>query len=686
MQGLPTLTQPTKPISILFLQAPPSSLAVNATANVYAVVENSPSNGVADYTVTCGSTAAGACGFFAASDEVGAVVYTAPSAIPSGGTVTVTATAAADTTKSISAIITITPPIPITVTFPAGITASLQVNATVNFAAIANNDTSANPQLKWTVSCGSSECGSFNPTTTTSDYETAYTAPAAVPPGNIVTVTATSVADKTKSASANITIIPLALTLANGTYVYQLSASSGQNSNFTTGVLVALNGAITGGEQDTIGYTSDDDGDLYPYSFATGPISGGSYGTTPDGNIQIALLNGETLNGVPAPGGEGFVGQLYGSLGSGTLELQTSTAAPAGGYAFSMYGGDQYGDPAEIGGILNVDSPGGISGTGSELDCLTSGPYPSGSCSTLAASTVSAPDKFGRVQIVLNPGANSAPPVQNLAGYLVDSTHIRLISMASNSLGNYQGVMGGLALGQGTNTGKFSNNSIAGNSFVFGASTQDEYAGNYQIAGVVTPNADGSLGGSLNFNMLTNSEGQSPLPVNGSWTIDPTGRATLSNLTDSSVTPGSATNSMYMYLTGNGNALLMSSVTATSGAGQAFQQQSGAFTAASFSGTYGLNASSANSPVVGSVTSVADSEMDTLTGFASTGIGPADVAITGSLTPEANGFFTGTLTGLDLASPTRTGSFTFYLVDNTRAVAIETDSSQLSLGYFELQQ
>jgi hypothetical protein len=682
IQGLPTQTQPTKPISILFIESPPTSLAVNATANVYAAVENSPANGQVTYTVTCASTGVGACGSFSASNEGGAIVYTAPSAVPSGGTATVTATAAADSTKSISALITIVPPIPITVTFQP-LPASLQVNVTVSVSAYVKNDTSANPQVKWTVSCGGAECGSFNPTTMTSDYETAYTAPSAIPPGNTVTVTATSVADPTKSASANITIIAQAPTLANGTYVFQLSGSTGQNANFITGVLVALNGAITGGEQDTVGYTSDEDGDLFPYAFASGQISGGSYGTKPDGNIQIALSNGETLNGVLAPGGKGFVGQLYGSIGSGTLELQSSTAAPAGGYAFSMYGGDQYGEQNSIGGILNVDSPGRISGTGSVLDCTVVGPGVGNSCSTLAASTVSAPDKFGRVQFVLNPGASSVPPVQDLTGYIVDSTHIRLISPPTNNSGNYQGVMGGLALGQGANTGKFSNSSVAGTSYVFGASNEVGYAGNYQIAGVVTPNADGSLAGALNFSY---SEEQSPLPVNGTWTIDGTGRATLSNLTNSSVTPGSATNSLYMYLTGDGNALLISSVPATSGAGQAFQQQASAFTAASFSGTYGLNASPANSPVAGSVTSVAMSGSDALAGFAGTGIGAADFAITGSLTPASNGVFTGTLTGLDVASPTKANSFTFYLVDNTRAVAIETDNSQLTLGYFELQQ
>ena len=689
LPGLPPVTQPTQPtqpVSILFVEAPPSSLAINASATIYAAVENS-TNGAVNYTITCAS--AGACGSFSPSDEVGAVVYAAPSTVPSGGTVTVTATAAADTTKSVSANITITPPLQIVVSFPASMPASLQVNATVSLTATVTNDTSANPQVTWTVSCGDSDCGSFNPTTTANNFETAYTAPSAIPPGNTVTVTATSVTDPTKSASATITIIPQGSSLANGTYVFQLLGATGTTASFVSGALVAQDGNITGGEQDTVDYAIDDNGNPYPYAFLSGEIGSGSYFTTQDGNLQITLYvegGEETLNGVLASGGKGFVGQIYGSLGSGTLELQTSTAPPAGGYAFSMYGGDMYGGQVCLGGILNVDSVGGISGTGSVFDVL--GQTDGGS---LAESTVSAPDKFGRIQFVLNPAGPSPLPVQNVIGYIVDSTHIRLISSPTDNSGNYQGVMGGLALGQGANTGKFSNNSIAGSSYVFGASTVLQY-GMYEVAGAVTANADGSLTGALNWNDLTGIP-SAPLPVNGTWTIDSTGRATLSNLTDGSQADLSYTDSLHLYLTGDGNALLISNEGINPFVGQAFQQQTSAFTAASFSGNYGLNASEVeiqpsegSAAVAGSFAVAANGNTDTLTGFADSGNGAADFAITGSLTASPNGVFTGTLTGLNAASRTTANNFTFYLVDNTRAVAIETDNAQLTLGYIELLQ
>src|SRR6202034_1778429 len=105
--------------------------------------------------------------------------------------------------------------------------------------------------------------------------------------------------------------------------------------SFTTGVLVAQNGVITDGEQDSIYYSSDSNNDAYSYPQFQ-QISGGSYSTTPAGNLQITLNIGpgetETLSGILASGANGFVTQLYGSIGSGTLDLQTSKPAPSGGY------------------------------------------------------------------------------------------------------------------------------------------------------------------------------------------------------------------------------------------------------------------------------------------------------------------------------------------------------------------
>jgi hypothetical protein len=682
---LPPITQVSQPISILFLIAPPSSLAINASATLSAAVTNDSSAAVA-WTLICGS--AGGCGSINPSQQPSGfnTTYTAPSAIPSGGTVTVTATLVGDNTKTVSATITITPPVPITVTFGGVPPASLQVGVTVSVNAKISNDVSANPQAQWTVTCASGACGSFNPVTTGSEIATNYTAPSAIPSGNTVTITATSVTDPTKSVSALVTITQATANLANGTYVFQLSGSIGSQSNFTAGVIVAQDGVITAGEEDYTSFALDQtDQEYVPPVFA--PISNGSYMTTPDGNLQIAINSSvtgtETMNGVIVSSSRALITSVNSSVANGTLDLQSSKAAPSGGYAFSTYGVDFNGQPAGIGGVLNIDSAGGISGSGSVLD-ITDGNEVSGA-QTLAASMVSPPDQFGRVVFQLFPSSSAVLTSFYLAGYVVDANRIRLVESGGDS---FQGVMGGTALSQGTNTGTFTNSSLAGSSYVFGVAGED-LNGPLQLAGVFTAGTGGTLTGTLNWNDLTVKSVQSPISFTGTYSVDPTGRVTLSKLTDGS----SFTYQLQLYLTGRGQALMLSSDTADVIAGRGLQQQTGAFTAADFNGTYGFDAAQESisfgalgpAAALGPLTAAAGNGTDALTGFVDFGNGTADVAISGSITAAPNGVFTGTVSGLNLAAYTSPDNFAFYLIDNTRAVVIETDNTQLTLGYLELQ-
>jgi hypothetical protein len=499
------------------------------------------------------------------------------------------------------------------------------------------------------------------------------------------------VTDPTKSASTKIVITAAAPGLANGTYVFQISGQPGSQATFITGVFVASNGQITGGEQDAISYSSDTNGNLFGNPILQ-TITGGNYVASGDGNLRISIALGpdevESLNGtLVGTGSQGFVAGLNGAAASGTLDLQTSISAPSGGYAVSLSGGDGNGAPAWLGGVLNVDSPGAISGSGSILDVIDSQASDTGTF-VPGASTVSAPDAQGRVQIQLLPAANSTLPPIYLAGYIIDATHIRLIESINNST-SFQGVLGGTALGQGNSTGQFSTTSIAGSSYVFGAQGEDAQ-GSLQVAGVLTANADGSVTGMLNWNDLSEKTTQSPLSFTGAYTVDPTGRVTLTQLTDGATFHYS----MHLYLAAGGNALLLSNDSGDTFDGQGFQQQTGAFTAASFSGLYGLNATVSTSyqpgsvygpsPLIGSITAAGSgSGSDSVSGFVDKGNGGPDFAVTGSFNAAANGVFGGTLTGFNPGSPTTAGNFTLYVVNSTQAVMIETDPSQLSLAHLE---
>ncbi len=119
-------------------------------------------------------------------------VYTAPASISSPQTVTVTATSVADSTKSASAGISLAPPVSVSLNLG---TATLTSSGTQMFTASVTGTT--NTAVTWTLSpaVGTLSAG-------------LYTAPASIPSGQTVTVTATSVADSTRSASASVALLP----------------------------------------------------------------------------------------------------------------------------------------------------------------------------------------------------------------------------------------------------------------------------------------------------------------------------------------------------------------------------------------------------------------------------------------------------------------------------------------------
>ena len=698
------------PIFVSLRPAPPSSLQTGATATLTAVVANDPTNSGVNWT--CAPVAS--CGSFNPTTSTASTTYTAPAAIPSGGSVTVTATAVKSTSASASANITITLAGAITVSFNPAPPTTLKPSATATLTAVVANDPT-NSGVNWTCTPVNS-CGSFNPATSTgSTASTTYIAPAAIPSGGSVTVTATAVKSASASASANITIT--ASGLADGTYVFSLAgqdqfpstsgASCGNAANTqcgpysVAGAFRVTNGAITGGEQDftnvnTVG--SD---------LINGTGSGIS--TTADGNLQITLktcnakncsrtdtnvgVGGiETLNLTLISATRALINEFDASAtASGSLDQQAGTVtAPAQGYAFFTSGLDSSFSPVSIGGVINVDGTASngtisISGAGSVFDINDSfTPIPTQS---FDASSVTTPDSFGRVTFTLNPSAASGVPQIGLAGYIVGPGRVHLVETADAFRGSF-GSMGGEALGQGNNTGKFNSASISGSSFVFGT-TGIDLVGAYQVAGVLTVNSDGTVSGTLNTNDLSGTGAQSPITfTGGAYTVDATGRVALTNLTSNGAT-------LQLYLSGSGTGTVVSLDTTDELSGLAYQQTA----SASFSGTYGLNATGFDSinrqefddvgpvsanPGTGALVGTHTIDQNVMTPPATPTPG---LSVSGASTAFAAGVLTGTITGLDIDSQNaNTDNFSYYIVDATKVVAIETDANQLMLIYFELQQ
>ena len=211
------------------LKTAPASLTTGQGTYVDVTLTNDPQLLGADWSVYCGSalppgsplppgqTQDESCGTFTPAHTMSGPIpsyvtsgtgyvafYTAPPATPKLGTVTLYAASTSDPSKFSSVTLTIGG-LPIAVGFAPTPLATLHTADTTQLRVVLNNDVT-DAGVNWTVICGSSDCGSFNPAKTTSAVDTIYTAPATVPTGGTVKVTATSIADPTKAVSATITI------------------------------------------------------------------------------------------------------------------------------------------------------------------------------------------------------------------------------------------------------------------------------------------------------------------------------------------------------------------------------------------------------------------------------------------------------------------------------------------------
>jgi hypothetical protein len=664
---------PPANISVSFASQPASSIQVGNTTSLTANVSNDSANGGVKWSVACGSSA---CGTFSTATTASgsATTYTAPFQVPSANTVTLTATAASDSTKSVSATITVTsaPAISVALTTPAP--SSMLIGTIANITAAVGNDPT-NAGVKWSVTCGSSSCGGFNPAATGSGSATTYTAPATAPTGNSVTVTATSVTDPTKYVNATITITtPTPSILADGTYIYNLSGQDSVGTYYVAGAFAIKNGVIISGEQDFVDPNGSSNDQL---------VASGSNINTTTGNIQVTLatantsigVNGiETLRGTLVSNTRMLVTQFDDfASATGSIDLQTNTSPLLGGYAFMLNGDDNNtgANQLAIGGVLNFNS-GALVTAGSIFDFNDSGTI--GKAQTYSSGTASAPDAYGRVNITLAP-SNSSLPTLMFAGYTVGSRTY----LVENAADNYGGVLGGVALSQGGNTGKFSQINVAGQSYATGLFGQDQN-GYLGIGGGFGLNSDGTVTGAAVFNDLNINNGNS---LNGTYTVDATGRVTLSNVAFSNVS--GATFGFQLYLDGNGNAVAIGVDQYETSAGLGYLQNA---SGADYEGNFALSAqgilNQPGAPASGAVGPVTISS-DSISGFTdnnSQGYGPSsDVQLTGS-EDSATGLFH--LTGLNAQSFSGISSgYGYYPIDATHVLGATVSDDQISIVMLE---
>lgn len=657
-------------ISVSFSTNPPSSLVVSTTATVTATVSNDTANAGVTWSVTCGSSDCGS--FNPASTPSGtATTYVAPAAVPTGNTVTIKATSVSDSTKSASATVTINAAAGISVSFASQPPATLGTAATTNLTAVVSGD-SANAGVTWSVTCGSQQCGSFNPTTTASNVATVFTAPAAIPTGNNVTVKATSVTDTTKSATATIDIITPVL--ADGTYIFRLSGVDSNGPYYVAGAFKITSGAISGGELDfvdpTIGQTDT--------IFSTGS----SVSLATSGNLQIVLSTQDdnigdngviTIRGTQVSASHALISEYDDTANAtGTLDLQTSKAAPTGSYIFSLggYDGTENQNALALGGVI------AISGTtvnvgNSIFDYNDNGSV--GQAQTFTSGTLTAPDSYGRLTISLTPSNSSDVPQFGLSAYIVGPNQIHIIENLDDAM---NGTLGGTALYQGNNAGNFSMGTVQGSGYVFEAVGADAN-GVVTMAGGFQLKAGGTLGGALGWSDLSCCGGTS---LTGNWTVDSLGRVTIS---DVNTVWGIGQLGFQLYLDGNGNALELGVDGVQVTTGPSFQQTGGlasgnyAFSAFGFSNLDGLPSWTGTGPV----TLDGDYNWSGFTDYNASGDLTANAQLTGT-TDTDEGIFH--INGLNVTDNEGDG-YGYYPIDGTRVFAVEVDNKQLGVFLIEMQ-
>ncbi|HEY1657261.1 MAG TPA: hypothetical protein VGG14_02870 [Candidatus Sulfotelmatobacter sp.] len=560
--------------------------------------------------------------------------------------------------------------------------------------------------------------GGSNTATVTTTGGTA-TAPAFTANGTtgVYQVTATASDSPTSVTFDLVNVSSTSSPFPAGNYVFSLSGTDTHSSFYNLAGVFAVNadGLITGGYQTFADFT---------YATPYEPIAnGGALVKTSDGNVRIVLSTGNTNVGVGATGEEmfdaavvsdskAFLSEFDGwATASGELDLQTlptSSQCPnvVCNYAFLVSGqspGASTG-PFAMGGIFDVTAPGTISGGVFDANDKESGQLfqdlsilPQSSFNTKSAG-------YGVLQFSLSLSGFESVSSIEFDGYVVDSNHIRLIESGGASF-----VSSGLALLQtGASLGSVCS---SGSSYVVGMNGEDVH-GVLQVAGLFTMPTSSSvnIGGFINYNDPSAAGTQPPLAITGGTCAPDTtylGRVFLGGITiqDSGASPH-----LQFYVTGDsdGDVLALSLDSNNAIAGHGYQQNGGPFTDGGFNGTYALSMTGANNVSSSATTADEFDAVGTLTANGSgaiSGSGSVDLnwifntgpttglsVSSGSYTVNSNGVFTGGLTGLDAASSGTSDAFSYYLVDHagtngssSRIIAIETDTNQLSLDFFEQQ-
>jgi hypothetical protein len=672
------LTVSTQTVGITFTVAPPGMVETNSQTMITATVTNDPTNAGVTWMLSCAGGSF--CGSFNEQQTQSGqpVTYTAPPTPPGGGgLVNIMAIATADPTVSVTAQTQVVSN-SLSITFNPTPPTTLAVNAATPITAVVTNDP-LNLGVDWSVTCGSADCGSFNPTHTVSGSPTTYTAPATVPAGNFVMIKASATANPQVNVTANITITSSTnlLGLLNGQYAISFSGTDTNGFYGGTGSIIADGmGNITSGEEDFV--------DLGATGFAGAVGLAGTYTIGQDGRGTMYLCNMQNLGiqqSTGCPAGQGYTFEQvmsftvvnsshslviefdYAATSHGSIDLQTPAdftfGSISGGYSFTFTGIDDSNSPvpAALGGVFTADVDGQFNGV---EDINDNGTVKADN--SFAGMAFGPPDGFGRATACFPSDCS----VYSFSFYIVNTGQLNFLETDFNPF-----ISAGSAFAQGSGT-------FSGAYGFTGAGWVKKDA--RAIGGVFT-----ASGGSLNGVIDVNDAGSNPVldtTLTGTLTTGSGGRDTVTL----SCSPACGVTNLAVYITESQGALLLELDKGALSSGAALTKTSGS----AFSGNYAAYYEShpptnVQTDVVGQI--IADDTKSMLSGTAdvnqfsfSNPMETPAVPFTGSFTANSDGRFTGDVT----SNTTGQLSEIFYVLNSSTVLMLESDNSP-AIGLFELQ-
>lgn len=683
-----TAVSPTISASCISTEGSGSDVTVNGTAQCTATVLNASST-LVNWSVS---------GTGNGSIDTTSGLYTAPSAVPTNNVVTITATSQVQSTLTATASVTIEAATAITAVIcddASGNQASVvSSNNSLTCTAFSSVSTGTTVPVNWTVANAKNLGGNIGIGSISS--QGVYTAPLVPPPGQMVTITATSKALSTETMSVTVQTV-FGSAVLSGQYAFSTTGrTTGKNFWARVGNLSAGGGTLSGLEDTNQGAAAGS-----PNTVTSQRTFTGSYSVGPDGRGTMQFCEN---NSTSCPIGSLAATSFFQIAVVSPQQIQIiEFSSPTGTAASITAGGEMILQDPSI--YSNRDltlstsySFSFLGVTGSEADESAIGEFTANGHGTISAGGPSSPG-----EIDINPLPTGGSPAMLLAGttYAISSNGRGTMTLDGLTFAIYP-VSAGQAkfieIDAGTTTTPVS--ILAGDAYIQQApqpcvwdlnflkgSTVLETTGSssnvlVQDVGSFTASAGAVSSGSLDQNSGGTASSQLST-LTGSYTMDACGRGTLSV----------GAHSYVFYAISTSDAVLQEITTGVVAEGLLMPSQGGPFVDSTLTGNYAFRlggtdaagTSGSREDLVGQFSSAGSG-----TGLAGTldlndfGNTQSGLAIANGTYAAPNGLRT-TMTLPVATSPSTTRNLVVYMVSPTLFYTLETDATGTALGVINNQ-